>query len=159
MESLASSSPIGGATVSSGPHLPAAGAFIDVSHVHDLSESDLVSSRYDSTSSLPETLSASPTESLPVVDLTPRVFSPLFITDHFSRHLIRLCFTRTRFIDHSVIAQLDGLIHAVFRVRLEHDICAKDEKSSYCKSFGRSYSPMSAFVALIFPSNNDLARL
>ena len=65
---------------------------------------------------------------------------------------------REIFIDHSVVAQLDGLIHAIFRVRLEYDWCANTATESYCMEYGRSVSPLSSFrVALIFPIR-ELAR-
>ena len=84
--------------------------------------------------------------------ITPRENKRLFVSDHMSQHI--LCFSQDRsiFLEHSVVAQLDGLLHAVYRVRLEYDWCANKATESYCMEFGRSISPLSSFrVSLIFP--------
>ena len=159
-ESLASVFSSNETDVSSGPNLPAASLFNDASIdlVVDVSKDDFVSIA-DSSSILESLPVSSLSEDLPVIALEPRGFEKWFIGDSFSKHLPSLSGTRREFIDHSVVAHLDGLIHAVFRVRLEHDICVRFEEVSYCKCFGRSYSPMSSFVALVFPCDNWLTRL
>jgi len=107
-----------------------------------------------------DTSSSAPTSHVPCEEkavlssddgVTPRDCRKNTVLLNMSPHLKSLAVTRSYFIDHTVIAQLDGLIHAVFRVRLEVDLCAKSTEDSYCQSYGRQLSPMSSFVALIFP--------
>ena len=82
----------------------------------------------------------------------PRENARLFVSTKMSESLKSCDAPREIFIEHSVIAQLDGLIHAIFRVRLEYDWCASSATESYCMEYGRSVSPLSSFrVALIFP--------
>ena len=87
-----------------------------------------------------------------ICGISPRENKRLVVLASMSESLKSCDANREIFFDHSVIAQLDGLIHATFRVRLEYDWCANAAHESYCMEYGRSISPLSSFhVALIFP--------
>ena len=65
---------------------------------------------------------------------------------------------RNCFLDLSIVAQLDALIYAVFRSRLERDVCAISLDQSYCMVFGKSFSPLSSECSLFFISDPVIAR-
>jgi hypothetical protein len=50
----------------------------------------------------------------------------------------------------SIIAQIDGLLHAVFRLRLERDVCG-GPTASYCVLSGAGISSSSTFCGLFLP--------
>jgi hypothetical protein len=51
---------------------------------------------------------------------------------------------------------MDGLLHAIFRLRLERDVCCPSERHSYCPFFGPSISPLSTFCGLFMPKSGEL---
>ena len=57
---------------------------------------------------------------------------------------------------HSIILQIDGLLFACFRLRLERDVCARSFDSSFCMSFGPGVSPASTFCGLYMPTHDAL---
>ena len=66
---------------------------------------------------------------------------------------------RPVYLDFSIIWQLDGLMHAIKRCRLERDACAQNPQQSYCTFHGRGYSPLSTACSLFFPSLEDAPRV
>ena len=100
----------------------------------------------------------SPTDSapLPVSVITPLTEPCLgassFVPSDYSS-------TRTSFLDFSVVWQLDGLIYALKRARLERDACAPSRRASYCEFFGRGLSPLSTACSLFFPALEDVPRV
>ena len=58
---------------------------------------------------------------------TPRPLQLLVFCDRAAPH-------------HSIILQIDGLIFACFRLRLERDVCAQSFDDSFCMSFGPGVS-------------------
>ena len=62
-------------------------------------------------------------------------------------------------LDYSIIWQIDGLMHAIKRCRLERDVCAESSLQSYCTFYGRGYSPLSTYCSLFFPSLEDAPRV
>ena len=71
------------------------------------------------------------------------VFSP--------RPLQKLVFSARVRIHHSFILQMDGLLFAVFRLRLERDVCAQSQHDAFCVNFGTGVSPASTFCGLFMP--------
>ncbi len=67
------------------------------------------------------------------------------------RPLQRFTFAIRSHIHHSIILQLDGLLFAVFRLRLERDVCATAASESFCANFGAGVSPASSFCGLYMP--------
>lgn len=59
-------------------------------------------------------------------------------------------------LHHSIILQIDGLLFACFRLRLERDVCAQSFGDSFCAAFGPGVSPASTFCGLYMPSVNLL---
>ena len=51
----------------------------------------------------------------------------------------------------SILVQMDGLLFATFRVRLERDVCASSSRDSFCPFWGPSLSPASCFCGLFLP--------
>ena len=70
---------------------------------------------------------------------TPRPLQLLVFCDRAAPH-------------HSIILQIDGLIFACFRLRLERDVCAQSFDDSFCMSFGPGVSPASTFCGLYMPT-------
>lgn len=58
----------------------------------------------------------------------------------------------------SFIVQVDGLLHAVFRLRLERDVCGTSV-SSYCPMFGAGLSAASTFCGLFLPWPSPLSAI
>lgn len=58
----------------------------------------------------------------------------------------------------SFIVQVDGLLHAVFRLRLERDVCGTSV-SSYCPKFGAGLSAASTFCGLFLPWPSPLSAI
>ena len=52
------------------------------------------------------------------------------------------------FLDSSLVEQMDALIFAIFRRRLEHDAVAQHAQTSYTPSFGRLISPLSTVCSI-----------
>ena len=52
------------------------------------------------------------------------------------------------FLDSSLVEQMDTLIFAIFRRRLEHDAVAQHAQTSYTPSFGRLISPLSTVCSI-----------
>ena len=48
--------------------------------------------------------------------------------------------------------QMDGLLFAVFRLRLERDVCAQSQHDAFCVNFGTGVSPASTFCGLFMPA-------
>ena len=70
----------------------------------------------------------------------------------FSRRpLQELVFSARVRVHHSFILQMDGLLFAVFRQRLERDVCATSASDSFCVAFGTGESPASTFCGLFMP--------
>ena len=61
-------------------------------------------------------------------------------------------------LHHSIILQIDGLLFACFRLRLERDVCAQSFGESFCTGFGPGFSPASTFCGLYLPKP-DLLRV
>ena len=57
---------------------------------------------------------------------------------------------------HSIILQIDGLLFACFRLRLERDVCAQSFDVSFCMGFGPGVSPASTFCGLYMPRQDAL---
>jgi hypothetical protein len=57
---------------------------------------------------------------------------------------------------HSIILQIDGLLFACFRLRLERDVCAPSFDVSFCMGFGPGVSPASTFCGLYMPRQGEL---
>ena len=74
----------------------------------------------------------------PVKNFSPRPLQLLVFRDRVAPH-------------HSVILQIDGLLFACFRLRLERDVCAQSIDDSFCSSFGAGSSPASTFCGLYMP--------
>ncbi len=93
--------------------------------------------------------------------VAPRVASPAPIHCRPpGRQLQALSFARREFVlDGSLITQIDGLLHAVFRLRLERDVCCSSSADSFCPVFGASFSPASTFCGLYMPSPDLLMRV
>ena len=51
----------------------------------------------------------------------------------------------------SLVVQIDGLLFATFRERLERDVCALSPQDSFCPFWGPSLSPASSFCGLYMP--------
>ena len=68
------------------------------------------------------------------------------------------CSPRIFSVHHSIVAQIDGLLHACFRVRLERDVCARDSRSSLCSLWGPPpfNSPASTACGLYMPALEDI---
>ena len=111
-----------------------------------------------------------PSLPLAVADKTDSLFSPVAIENvlpfsrtppkNFSlRPLVRLSFAaRTTqapdgLLDFpaSILMQVDGLLFATFRERLERDVCAASSHDSFCPFWGPSFSPASSFCGLYLP--------
>ena len=56
--------------------------------------------------------------------------------------------TEEWFLDSSLVEQMDALIFAIFRRRLEHDAVAHHAPQSYTPSFGRLISPLSTVCSI-----------
>ena len=51
----------------------------------------------------------------------------------------------------SILVQIDGLLFATFRERLERDVCAASSLDSFCPFWGPSFSPASSLCGLYLP--------
>ena len=60
---------------------------------------------------------------------------------------------------YSLILQMDGLLHVVFRQRLERDACAASLDDAFCELFGPGASPASTFCGLFFPPPQNLGSV
>ena len=69
----------------------------------------------------------------------------------FKRPLQKLMFSARANVHHSIIIQIDGLLFAVFRQRLERDVCAHSLHDTFCAQFGTGTSPASTFCGLFMP--------
>ena len=67
------------------------------------------------------------------------------------RPLQKLQFAARARVHHSIILQIDGLLFAVFRQRLERDVCAPSSLESFCVKYGTGDSPASTFCGLFMP--------
>ena len=83
----------------------------------------------------------------------------LALVDHTPRSTSVFSSTRPVLLDYSIIWQIDGLMHAIKRCRLERDVCVQDPLQSYCTFYGRGYSPLSTVCSLFFPSLEDAPRV
>ena len=52
---------------------------------------------------------------------------------------------------HSIVMQMDGLLFACFRLRLERDVCSPAPLRSFCVAFGAGASPASTYCGLFMP--------
>ena len=52
---------------------------------------------------------------------------------------------------HSIVMQMDGLLFACFRLRLERDVCSPTRVRSFCVAFGAGASPASTYWGLFMP--------
>ena len=73
------------------------------------------------------------------------------IVNFSKRPLQRLPFSARAGVHHSLILQIDGLLFAVFRQRLERDVCALSKHDAFCVQFGTGASPASTFCGLFMP--------
>ena len=73
------------------------------------------------------------------------------------RPLLLVTFTARPLLHHSIILQMDGLLHACFRVRLERDVCISPCDAAFCVSVGPGMSPASTFCGLYWPAPHLLA--
>jgi hypothetical protein len=81
-----------------------------------------------------------PIKTLPkVFSFAPRPLQSLQFSDRVELH-------------HSIILQMDGLLFACFRLRLERDVCAVSSSTSFCTAFGTGHSPASTFCGLFLPA-------
>ena len=51
-----------------------------------------------------------------------------------------------------IVLQMDGLLFACFRLRIERDVCAPSHTLSFCDAFGPGSSPASTFCGLYMPT-------
>ena len=79
--------------------------------------------------------------------------------DHTPRSTSVFSSARPVLLDYSIIWQIDGLMHAIKRCRLERDVCALSPLQSYCTFYGRGYSPLSTYCSLFFPSLEDAPKV
>ena len=59
-------------------------------------------------------------------------------------------------LHYSIIIQMDGLLHVVYRQRLERDVCATSLDEAFCVFVGPGASPASTFCGLFMPAPQDL---
>ena len=62
-------------------------------------------------------------------------------------------------LHHSLVLQIDGLLHACFRLRLERDVCALSSDTTFCEATGPSVSPASTFCGLYWPTPHLLTAV
>ena len=55
-------------------------------------------------------------------------------------------------LHHSIFLQIDGLLHACFRLRLERDVCVLPDDTAFCHESGPGLSPASTFCGLYWPT-------
>lgn len=93
-------------------------------------------------------------ESSPVIHSSDGFrYKPLLkIFKFIPRPLLRLQFGDRIQLHHSIIMQMDGLLFACFRLRLERDVCAASSATSFCTEFGVGISPASTFCGLFMPA-------
>jgi hypothetical protein len=82
----------------------------------------------------------------------PRPLASLSFCDRSSQHSA-VCQT----LPSSLLLQIDGLLFATFRERLERDVCATSASDSVCPFWGPSLSPASTYCGLYFPTPALLA--
>ena len=75
------------------------------------------------------------------------------------RPLQKLSFGVRERLHHSLVMQIDGLLFACFRLRLERDVCALSSSVAYCTAFGVGASPASTFCGLYMPSQSTLGAV
>ena len=68
------------------------------------------------------------------------------------RPLLSIGFGLRPTLHHSVILQIDGLLHACFRLRLERDVCVLPNDIPFCHVSGPGLSPASTFCGLYWPA-------
>lgn len=76
-----------------------------------------------------------------------------------SRSLLSLVVSARPLLHHSIILQIDGLLHACFRLRLERDVCTCSRDSAFCDAFGPSVSPASTYCGLFWPPPHLLSAV
>ena len=81
----------------------------------------------------------------------PRPLASLSFCDRSSQHSAD-CQT----LHSSLLLQIDGLLFATFRERLERDVCATSKNESFCNQFGTGMSPASTYCGLFLPHQQDL---
>ena len=82
-----------------------------------------------------------------------------FVAKIGTRPLISLVFTTRPLLHHSLFLQIDGLLHACFRLRLERDVCVSPSDIAFCDAVGPSVSPASTFCGLFWPSPSLLSAV
>ena len=75
------------------------------------------------------------------------------------RPLLGVAFTARPLLHYSLVLQMDGLLHACFRLRLERDVCALDSDTTFCEATGPGVSPASTFCGLYWPAPHLLTAV
>ena len=78
---------------------------------------------------------------------------------HPLRPLSAIVFAARPPLHHSLVLQIDGLLHACFRLRLERDVCALSSDTTFCEATGPSVSPASTFCGLYWPTPHLLTAV
>ena len=68
-----------------------------------------------------------------------------------------LVFVTRPLLHHSIILQIDGLLYACFRLRLERDVCVLHCDTAFCDAVGPGVSPASTFCGLFWPAPSLLS--
>ena len=76
-----------------------------------------------------------------------------------ARPLLLISFDLRPRLHHSLFLQIDGLLHACFRLRLERDVCVLPNDTSFCYVSGPGVSPASTFCGLFWPTPPLLAAV
>jgi hypothetical protein len=79
--------------------------------------------------------------------------------DSGARPLLLISFDLRPRLHHSLFLQIDGLLHACFRLRLERDVCVLPNDTSFCYASGPGVSPASTFCGLYWPTPPLLATV
>jgi hypothetical protein len=75
------------------------------------------------------------------------------------RPLLAIVFTVRPPLHHSLVLQMDGLLHACFRLRLERDVCALAGDTAFCEATGPSVSPAATYCGLYWPAPHLLSAV
>ena len=70
-----------------------------------------------------------------------------------------LVFVTRPLLHHSIILQIDGLLYACFRLRLERDVCVLHCDTAFCDAVGPGVSPASTFCGLFWPAPSLLSAV